>query len=131
MLLEVDVEKDFGAFQCRIAFTLESAKCGVFGPSGSGKTSLMHMLAGLLRPDKGEIKLNGQILFDQKAGINLPPETRRVGVVFQHAHLFPHMSVQKNLFYGMQETTAEAKNHRPGAAYRYSADRSTAGAQRG
>ncbi len=113
MLLEVDVEKNFGNFQCQIAFTLESAKCGVFGPSGSGKTSLMHMLAGLLRPDKGVITLNGQILFDQKAGINLPPEARRVGVVFQHAHLFPHMSVRKNLFYGLHRTSSRQRSINP------------------
>lgn len=113
MLLEVDVEKDFGDFQCRIAFSLASEKCGVFGPSGSGKTSLMHMLAGLLQPDSGKIKLNDLTLFDQKAGINLPPEARRVGVVFQHAHLFPHMSVKKNLFYGLNRIPLAQRNIDP------------------
>ena len=113
MLLEVDVEKDFGDFQCRIAFSLESEKCGVFGPSGSGKTSLMHMLAGLLQPDKGKIVLNELTLFDREMGINLPPEARRVGVVFQHAHLFPHMSVQKNLFYGLNRTARHQRNISP------------------
>lgn len=113
MLLEVDVEKNFGDFQCRIAFSLESEKCGVFGPSGSGKTSLMHMLAGLLQPDKGKIRLNQLTLFDQEAGINLPPEARRVGVVFQHAHLFPHMKVQKNLFYGLNRIPRRQRNIDP------------------
>ncbi len=113
MLLEVDVEKDFVDFQCRIAFSLESEKCGVFGPSGSGKTSLMHMLAGLLQPDKGKIVLNGLILFDKKTGINLPPEARRVGVVFQHAHLFPHMSVRKNLLYGLNRIVPRQRNISP------------------
>ncbi len=113
MLLEVDVEKDFGDFQCRIAFSLASEKCGVFGPSGSGKTSLMHMLAGLLQPDSGTIKLNELTLFDRKAGINLPPEARRVGVVFQHAHLFPHMSVKKNLFYGLNRIPLQQRNIKP------------------
>ena len=113
MLLEVDIAKDFGDFQCRIAFSLGSEKCGVFGPSGSGKTSLMHMLAGLLQPDKGKIVLNGLTLFDKKTGINLPPETRRVGVVFQHAHLFPHMSVRKNLFYGLNRIAPRQRNISP------------------
>ncbi len=113
MFLEVDVEKSFADFQCRVKFSLESKKCGVFGPSGSGKSTLMHMLAGLMRPDAGRIKLNGQTLFDEKTGINLPPEQRRVGVVFQHAHLFPHMTVKKNLFYGMKRIPPEQRNINP------------------
>lgn len=102
MLLEVDVTKKYAGFQCQAAFSLTSDKCGVFGPSGSGKTTLMYMLAGLLQPDSGHIRLNGLTLYDKNNGINLAPEDRRVGVVFQHAHLFPHMSVKKNLFYGMK-----------------------------
>ena len=113
MLLDVDVTKDFGDFQCRIVFSLSSEKCGVFGPSGSGKTSLMHMLAGLLQPDKGHIALNGQTLFDKEAGINLPPEARRVGVVFQHGHLFPHMNVKKNLFYGLNRIARRTRHISP------------------
>ncbi len=113
MLLQVDVEKKFEGFQSRMAFSLQSEKCGVFGPSGSGKTTLMHMLAGLLQPDKGTIKLNGLTLFDGKTGINLPPEARRVGVVFQHAHLFPHMSVKKNLFYGLNRIPLPQRNIDP------------------
>lgn len=109
MYLEVDVQKSFAEFQCRVKFSLDTKKCGVFGPSGSGKSTLMYMLAGLLQPDEGQISLNGLTLFDHKAGINLPPETRRVGVVFQHAHLFPHMSVKKNLFYGMKRIPARER----------------------
>ena len=101
MLLEVEVEKHFAEFSVRAAFTLGSEKCGVFGPSGSGKSTLMHLLAGLLEPDKGLIRLNGRTLFDHAQRINLPPEQRRVGVVFQHACLFPHLSVRKNLLYGL------------------------------
>jgi molybdate transport system ATP-binding protein len=102
VFLEVDIIKSFAEFRCRVKFALDTNKCGVFGPSGSGKSTLMYMLAGLLQPDEGNITLNGLTLFDHIARINLPPETRRVGVVFQHAHLFPHMSVKKNLFYGMK-----------------------------
>ncbi|MBI9090943.1 MAG: molybdenum ABC transporter ATP-binding protein [Desulfobacterium sp.] len=113
MLMEVDVEKNFGDFQCRAAFSLRTEKCGVFGPSGSGKSTLMHMLAGLLEPDRGVIKLNGVTLFDRQAGINLPPEARRIGVVFQHAHLFPHMSVKKNLLYGMNRIPTVERSINP------------------
>ncbi len=113
MLLEVDVAKYFSGFQCRVAFILKTEKCGVFGQSGSGKTTLMHILAGLLRPDKGFIRLNGTTLFDSERKINLPPDKRRVGVVFQHAHLFPHMSVQKNLFYGLKRIPRQERNIDP------------------
>lgn len=106
MELRVDVHKTFNEFQCRFSFDLETDTCGIFGPSGSGKSTLMNMLSGLISPDKGSICLNGRTLFDSKAGINLLPEDRRVGVVFQHAHLFPHMKVKKNLFYGMKRTRA-------------------------
>jgi molybdate transport system ATP-binding protein len=113
MYLEVDVEKAFSDFRCRVAFSLETQKCGVFGPSGSGKSTLMHMLAGLLQPDQGRIRLNGRTLFDHREGVNLPPEARRVGVVFQHAHLFPHMSVKKNLFYGMNRVPRNERSINP------------------
>lgn len=113
MLLEVDLIKDFSGFQCRIAFTLENKKCGVFGPSGSGKSTLMHMLAGLLEPDSGFIRLNNTTLFDREQKINLPPDKRRVGVVFQYARLFPHMSVKKNLFYGMNRLPKEKRDINP------------------
>lgn len=113
MFLEVDVQKRFPEFSCRVKFSLQNTKCGVFGPSGSGKSTLMHMLAGLLRPDEGKIVLNGLTLFDHKEGVNLPPESRRIGVVFQHAHLFPHMSVKKNLFYGLKRTPAEERTIDP------------------
>lgn len=100
MLLEIDITKRIGEFKSEMVCTLSNARCGVIGPSGSGKSTLMNMLAGLLEPDSGSISLNGKTLFDSAQGINLPPEKRRIGVVFQHAHLFPHMSVEKNLFYG-------------------------------
>jgi molybdate transport system ATP-binding protein len=102
MQLEVEVEKKFADFRVQAAFTLCSTKCGVFGPSGSGKSTLMHLIAGLLEPDKGVIRLNGQTLFDQQQKINLRPEARRVGVVFQNACLFPHLNVRKNLLYGLK-----------------------------
>ncbi|WP_339137407.1 MAG: molybdenum ABC transporter ATP-binding protein [Candidatus Electrothrix sp. GW3-4] len=109
MFLEVDVTRNFPGITCHAAFSLDNKQCGVFGPSGSGKSTLMHMLAGLLEPDSGCIRLNGRTLFDDKQKISLPPDRRRVGVVFQHAHLFPHMSVQRNLFYGMNRLPKEER----------------------
>lgn len=100
MLLEVDVEKKFPGFNSKVKFSLSGDKNGVFGASGSGKSTLMNMLAGLIAPDKGVLKLNGKTIFDSNLKINLPSEQRKIGVVFQHAHLFPHMNVKQNLYYG-------------------------------
>lgn len=113
MHLEVDITKSFPGFTSTFQFTLRATKCGVFGPSGNGKSTLMHLLAGLLEPDSGSIILDGRALYDSNNKINLPPEQRRVGVVFQHAHLFPHMSVAKNLFYGMKRTPAIEREINP------------------
>lgn len=104
MHLEVNVQKRFDHFACDVKFSITQDKTGVFGPSGSGKSTLMNMLSGFAIPDDGKITLNGRTLFDQSSNINLPPDKRKVGVVFQHAHLFPHMSVKKNLFYGHART---------------------------
>jgi len=104
MELEVDIEKRLGSFCCAAAFTLHLPRCGVFGPSGSGKSTLMNLLAGLLVPERGHIRLAGRTLYDGGAGVNLPPEQRRIGVVFQHARLFPHMNVRHNLLYGWRRT---------------------------
>ncbi|NOX81132.1 MAG: molybdenum ABC transporter ATP-binding protein [Deltaproteobacteria bacterium] len=115
MKLEVSVRKNFGTFRIEAEFSLSGNRCGIFGPSGSGKSTLVHMLAGLLKPDRGRIILAGRPLFDDARGINLPPEERRIGVVFQHAHLFPHMNVQRNLLYGWQRTAAAERQIAPEA----------------
>lgn len=113
MQLEVCAQKKLGAFSLEMSFELTGNRNGIFGPSGSGKSTLMNLLSGLVTPDSGRISLNGAPLFDSSMGINLPPEQRRVGVVFQHAHLFPHMSVQKNLFYGRQRTPVDQRKISP------------------
>lgn len=106
MHLSVDVKKHFPGLELHFDFTLDADRCGILGPSGSGKSTLMNMLAGLLTPESGHIVLDGDTLFDSCRSINLPPEKRRVGVVFQHSHLFPHMNVAKNLFYGRNRQSA-------------------------
>jgi molybdate transport system ATP-binding protein len=86
-----------------IAFEVPSPGVTVlFGPSGSGKSTVITAVAGLLRPDECRIEVDGQMLVDTRAGIWLPPERRRAGLVFQNSRLFPHMSVATNLRFGMR-----------------------------
>ena len=113
MKLEVQVSKRYQTFELNAEFTVTARRCGVFGPSGSGKSTLMHLLAGLLSPDQGRITLAGETVFDSARKINMPPEQRRIGVVFQHAHLFPHLNVRRNLFYGWQRTPAAERLIKP------------------
>ena len=82
------------------AFTSDAPVTGLIGPSGSGKSTLVHLIAGLLRPARGRIVVDGMVLTGTAAGVNLPPHKRGIGLVFQDAHLFPHMSVRRNLTYG-------------------------------
>jgi molybdate transport system ATP-binding protein len=99
-VLAVDVEKQLGAFKLDARFQASGTAIGLFGPSGSGKTSLINTIAGLLTPDRGSITLGDTVLFDSKAGINVPPHRRHIGYVFQEGRLFPHLSVRQNLDYG-------------------------------
>lgn len=115
MDLVVAVRKQQGTFQFSADFSLTGQRIGLFGPSGSGKSTLMHLLAGLLKPDSGSVRLDDTVLFDSSRGINLPPEQRRVGVVFQHSHLFPHMNVHRNLLYGWRRTSDNERHIAPEA----------------
>lgn len=102
MDLDLCLKKSVGDFTLDCTFSLKSKRAGLFGPSGSGKSTLMMLLAGLATDGHGYIRLDGETLFDTDKRINLRPDKRRVGVVFQHAHLFPHLTVEKNLLYGYQ-----------------------------
>jgi molybdate transport system ATP-binding protein len=106
MELQLSLRKKFPGFTLAMDQQLTGERIGIFGPSGSGKSTLASLVAGLERPDAGTIVLDGETLFDSSRGINLPPERRRVGIVFQHAHLFPHLSVRDNLLYGHRRTPA-------------------------
>jgi molybdate transport system ATP-binding protein len=106
-MLEIDVTRQLGALKLEANFSCAaSGVIALFGRSGAGKTSLVNMLAGLLRPDRGRIVLRGQTLFDSQRGIDLPPEKRRLGYVFQEGRLFPHLSVRGNLTYGWKRIPA-------------------------
>jgi molybdate transport system ATP-binding protein len=100
MSFEVDVTKRLGDRSIERRFAVGGGLTVLFGPSGSGKSSILNMVAGLLRPDCGVIRVNGISLFDSAAGIDLPPEQRGIGYVFQDARLFPHRRVRSNLLYG-------------------------------
>lgn len=102
-MLHVDVRKQFPSILIQARFsTQERGITTLFGPSGAGKTSLLHMIAGLLKPDQGLIQLNGATLFDSTCNQHTPPQKRRMGVVFQDGRLFKHLSVRSNLLYGHQ-----------------------------
>lgn len=100
MMIAFEVRHHRGGFHLDVGAERGPGVLGVFGPSGSGKTTLLHCLAGFLRPREGRVILGGRTVFDSAAGISLPPEQRRAGMVFQEAMLFPHLSVKDNLFYG-------------------------------
>jgi len=99
-VLAVAVEKHLGALALAAQFQIAGGVTALFGPSGAGKTSLVNMIAGLLKPDRGSIVLGDTILFDQAEAINVPPHRRRIGYVFQEGRLFPHLNVRQNLDYG-------------------------------
>lgn len=100
MELQVSVQKKLDKFFLDMDFTIEGDRIGIFGPSGSGKSTLVGLIAGLLRPDRGRILINGQPVFDRGGKVDIPAEHRRIGMVFQRPHLFPHLSVKANLLYG-------------------------------
>jgi molybdate transport system ATP-binding protein len=100
MSFEIDVARRLGEAQVSLQLRSTSGLTALFGPSGVGKSSVLNMVAGLLRPDHGRIAVDGQILFDGASGIDLPPERRRAGYVFQDGRLFPHKRVRDNLLFG-------------------------------
>lgn len=104
MAFEITVTKQRGERRIQLAFTAGEGLTALFGPSGAGKTSVLHMVAGVLRPDSGRIVVSGTVLFDSALGLDLAPEARRAGYIFQDGRLFPHMTVQANLLYGHRLT---------------------------
>lgn len=100
MTLLVDIKAQLGAFSLDVQFAAPSGVTALFGPSGCGKSSVINAIAGLIRPDQGQIISASRPLFDAAARVNLPPHRRRMGAIFQDTRLFPHLSVQQNLTYG-------------------------------
>jgi molybdate transport system ATP-binding protein len=92
---------DAPSFLLDVAIEVSPGITILFGPSGAGKSTLLDCIAGLLRPNEGSITCGGEVLFDSRRGINLPPQKRQTAYVFQSLALFPHMSVEENVVYGL------------------------------
>ena len=99
-MIDVDIEQRLGAFHLAVRFCADAPIVGLFGRSGAGKSSVINAIAGIARPARGFIRVNDTCLFDAARGIDLRPEARRIGYVFQDALLFPHLDVESNLLYG-------------------------------
>ena len=98
--IRLNFRKSLGNFTLRVNCTLETKVSAFLGVSGSGKSTLLNCVSGTLTPDEGEIAFGDEILYASAAGINLPPEKRRFGYVFQEGYLFPHLTVAQNIRYG-------------------------------
>lgn len=109
MSFDVDVRKRLGERVIQARFAVPSGLTVLRGPSGAGKTSALNMIAGLMKPDRGRVLVNGRTLFDADQGIDLPPHRRRLGYVFQDGRLFPHLRVRANLLYGYRLARPEER----------------------
>ncbi len=109
MSVEIAIAHRFAGFALDVDFTVDRPGItALFGPSGSGKTTTIDAVAGLLRPDRGRIAVNGTPLLDTARGLDVPPRRRRFGYVFQDARLFPHLSVESNLLFGWKRAATRA-----------------------
>jgi len=99
-VLALDLVKFLPDFNLRIKTEIAGGLTALFGPSGAGKSTTLHLIAGLLTPDRGEIRLDSRILYSSTGGVNLPARDRDVGLIFQESRLFPHLTVEENLLVG-------------------------------
>lgn len=110
MSLYVDIEKDLGSFKLKVKFEQEDGIVGLLGQSGCGKSMTLRCIAGIVKPDKGKIISNGKVFFDSEKKINLTPQQRNIGFLFQNYALFPHMSVKENIQLGIEKLSKEEKD---------------------
>lgn len=110
-MIEVKIKKDFAGFNLDVDFKSANEILGLLGASGSGKSLTLKCIAGLVKPDSGHIVLNGRVLFDSEKNINLRPQDRKVGYLFQDYALFPNMTLRENVLVGIREKISkEEKN---------------------
>lgn len=109
MSLSVDIKKRLGDFTLRVAFETDGGVLGLLGASGCGKSMTLKCIAGIEKPDSGRIVLDGRTLFDADRHINLPPQQRQVGYLFQNYALFPNMTVRQNILCGLRAQKDRAK----------------------
>ena len=116
MKVRVDIRKTLRShgreFKLDASFEAEHDSTVVFGPSGSGKSLTMQCIAGLVRPDEGRIQIGERVLFDSASGIDLRPQLRNVGFVFQDYALFPHLTVEKNIAFGLHNAVTDSSGGR-------------------
>ena len=112
MSLKVDIRKNLGAFRLNVRFEAEEGVMGILGASGCGKSMTLRCIAGVERPDEGRIELDGETLFDSQRRINLKPQQRRVGYLFQNYALFPNMTVRQNILCGLNREKDRGRRDR-------------------
>jgi molybdate transport system ATP-binding protein len=111
-VLSFSARKALPGFILDVAWEAGDGVVALFGASGAGKTLTLQCLAGLVRPDAGRIVVNGRVLFDGASGVHLPPQQRRLGYVFQGYALFPHLSVEDNVGFGLRDCPREERRRR-------------------
>ena len=110
--LEVQLAKKLDGFSLDVSWSVSNELAVLFGYSGSGKSLTLRMIAGLVSPDSGKVTLDGEILFDSETGTSTPPQKRRLGFVTQDLALFPHLSVFKNIAYGLSHLDKVTRQQR-------------------
>ncbi len=103
MSLEVTIAKRFEGFTLHADFTAGNTAAAILGASGCGKSMTLRCIAGVVKPDSGRIVLDGRVLFDSEKGIDLPPQQRNVGLLFQNYALFPNMTVEQNILCALKK----------------------------
>ena len=122
MAITVDIEKKFKGFHLKAAFDSSTSATGILGASGSGKSMTLRCIAGIERPDRGRIIINGRTVFDSEKNINLRPQERRIGYLFQNYALFPTMSVKDNIGCGYRGPKEERETKIKDYMARYQLD---------
>ena len=107
MSLQAAIKKRFSGFSLDVSLNTDGGVMGILGASGSGKSMTLKCIAGIETPDEGRIVLNGRVLFDSEKHINLPPQKRKVGYLFQNYALFPNMTVETNIAAGLSGSKEE------------------------
>ena len=110
MSLYVDIEKQFSSFKLKVNFESKNEVLGLLGESGSGKSITLKCISGLITPDKGQIILNDKVFFDSDKKINLSPQLRNTGYLFQNYALFPTMKIKDNIKIGIADMQKEKQN---------------------
>ena len=111
-VLLVDIRRRFPAFELQLQHQFPAGFTVVFGSSGAGKSTLLDCVAGLLRPDSGKIELGIEVFFDTQRNISRPPQKRRIGYVFQSLALFPHLTVEENVGFGLHQQSESERRQK-------------------